>query len=196
MKRTFDFSWALLALIILLPFFLIIGLLIKADSRGSVFYKQIRVGKNKRNFKLFKFRTMYMRPANQSQLTIGARDPRITKIGYWLRKYKIDELPQLVNVLLGEMSFVGPRPELNKYVNFYNLEQQRVLTVKPGITDWASIEYCNESELLAAAKDPERFYINEVIPTKISHSLQYIDNHDMWIDLKIIFLTFRRIVKN
>lgn len=196
MKRIFDVSLALIAILILLPLFIIIAVLITIDSSGGIFYKQSRVGKNKVDFKLYKFRTMYFQPFEKCQLTIGAHDPRITKLGYWLRKYKIDELPQLINILKGEMSFVGPRPEVQKYVRLYNSDQQRVFSVKPGITDWASIEYCGESELLAKSKDPENFYIKEIIPSKISHSLQYIDHHDLWIDLKIIFLTLARVLRN
>lgn len=196
MKRTFDFSLALVTIVALFPLFILIALLIVSDSRGGVFYKQTRVGKNKINFYIYKFRTMVIEPYNANLLTIGDRDPRITRLGYWLRKYKIDELPQLVNILKGEMSFVGPRPEVKKYVDLYNQEQQRVFSVKPGITDWASIRFCGESKLLASARDPETYYINEIIPLKISHSLQYIDHHDLWIDLKIILLTLQRIIKN
>jgi lipopolysaccharide/colanic/teichoic acid biosynthesis glycosyltransferase len=196
MKRTFDLSIALISILLLLPLFILVALLIVTDSKGGIFYKQKRVGKNKTIFYIYKFRTMVIEHSYVGQLTIGDRDPRITKLGYWLRKYKIDELPQLINILKGEMSFVGPRPEVKKYVDLYNSEQERVLSVKPGITDWASIKFCGESKLLARAKDPERYYIKEIIPLKISHSLHYIDHHDFWIDLKIIFLTLQRIVKN
>lgn len=196
MKRIFDCTIAFLALLILFPVFLVVAILIKMDTKGPIIYKQQRVGKDKRNFKLFKFRTMHLSQPENSSLTIGSHDPRITKTGYWLRKYKIDEFPQLVNVLMGDMSLVGPRPELEKYVNFYNQDQERVLTVRPGITDWASIEYCNESELLGKATDPENYYIKEIIPAKIAYSLRYINHHDLWVDMKIIFLTGLRVLKN
>lgn len=129
-----------------------------------------------------------------SLLTIGDHDDRITKIGYWLRKYKIDELPQLFNVLKGDMSFVGPRPEVSKYVELYDLMQQRILSVKPGLTDWASIQYIDENQLLAAAENPEIYYIKNVIPRKITENLRYIDNHTLWTDIKIILLTIKAIV--
>jgi lipopolysaccharide/colanic/teichoic acid biosynthesis glycosyltransferase len=196
MKRLFDFAVALLLLLLLFPLFLVVAVCIKIDSDGPVFYKQSRVGKGMHSFKLYKFRTMHLVQVSNSSLTIGAHDPRITAVGYWLRKYKIDELPQLLNVLFGDMSLVGPRPELMKYVRYYNQDQQRVLTVKPGITDWASIQFCNESDLLEQAEEPENYYIREIIPAKLSRSLQYIDHHDVWIDLKIIFLTVLRIIKN
>lgn len=196
MKRSFDFCIAFFMLILFSPFFLLIAGLIRFDSRGPVFYKQARVGINKIKFYIYKFRTMVIVPNRLGQLTIGDHDPRITKIGYWLRKYKIDELPQIINIMKGEMSFVGPRPEVEKYVALYNMEQQRVLSVKPGMTDWASIKFCSESELLADSSDPENFYITEIIPQKIFHSLRYVDHHDVWIDLKIIFLTLIRVVRN
>lgn len=129
-----------------------------------------------------------------SLLTIGDHDDRITKIGYWLRKYKIDELPQLFNVLKGDMSFVGPRPEVSKYVELYDLMQQRILSVKPGLTDWASIQYIDENQLLAAAENPEIYYIKNIIPRKITENLRYIDNHTLWTDIKIILLTIKAIV--
>jgi lipopolysaccharide/colanic/teichoic acid biosynthesis glycosyltransferase len=196
MKRAFDLCLALLAMLVFIPLFLVVAILIKLDTPGSVLFKQCRVGRNGKPFMLYKFRTMHMRPEPKVQLTIGSHDPRITSAGYWLRKYKIDELPQIINVLLGDMSFVGPRPELVKYVKLYSQDQQRVLTVKPGITDWASIAFCNESDLLAHAADPESFYINEIIPVKLSRSLQYIDKHDIWTDIKILYFTFCRVVKN
>lgn len=192
-KRIFDILLASFGLIVLSPVFVVIAILILLDSNGGIFYRQIRVGKNVEDFPLFKFRTMYVHQTDQQLLTIGNHDTRITKIGYWLRKYKLDELPQLLNILKGHMSFVGPRPEVRKYVNLYNEEQIRVLSVKPGITDWASIEFSDECELLAKSNDPEHFYIEEIIPLKITQNLKYINNHDLWIDLKIIFLTLRKI---
>lgn len=193
-KRVFDILSASFGLIILSPVFVVIAILIRLDSEGKIFYRQIRVGKNVEDFPLLKFRTMYEHQKDQQLLTIGSHDARITKIGYWLRKYKLDELPQLLNILKGHMSFVGPRPEVRKYVNLYNDEQIRVLAVKPGITDWASIEFSNESELLAKSKDPENFYIEEIIPLKITQNLKYINNNGLWIDLKIIWLTINKII--
>ncbi|WP_270089297.1 sugar transferase [Sphingobacterium sp. SYP-B4668] len=192
-KRIFDILLASFGLIVLSPAFVVIAILILLDSNGGIFYRQIRVGKNVEDFPLFKFRTMYVHQTDLQLLTIGNHDSRITKIGYWLRKYKLDELPQLLNILKGHMSFVGPRPEVRKYVNLYNEEQIRVLSVKPGITDWASIEFSDECELLEKSNDPEHFYIEEIIPLKITQNLKYINNHDLWIDLKIIFLTLKKI---
>lgn len=193
-KRAFDVVVAFLGVLILLVPFVIVAVLIIADSKGGVFYRQTRVGRDKVNFGLLKFRTMYTNSDQLGLLTVGDHDKRITKIGYWLRKYKIDELPQLLNVLKGDMSFVGPRPEVIKYVELYDLQQVRVLSVKPGITDWASIEFSEENELLAKSADPESFYINEIIPSKIIQNLKYINKHDIWVDLTIIFLTLKKIM--
>jgi len=192
-KRTFDFVFSLLGLIVLSPFILIISLLIVLDSAGPVFYKQTRVGKNNINFTLFKFRTMKIGSDKITLLTVGNNDNRITAAGYWLRKYKIDEVPQLVNVLIGDMSLVGPRPEVRKYVNLYNAEQSKVLFAKPGITDWASIKYSNENELLTKSQDAEQCYINEIMPVKLNLNLKYIQHNNIYIDIKIIFLTLKRI---
>ncbi|MDB5123376.1 MAG: sugar transferase [Mucilaginibacter sp.] len=192
-KRAFDFMCSLLGLIILLPFILIISLLIVLDSAGPAFYRQSRVGKNNINFILFKFRTMKIGSDKIGLLTVGNNDSRITRVGYWLRRYKIDELPQLVNVLFGDMSLVGPRPEVRKYVNLYNAEQGKVLFVKPGITDWASIKYSNENELLAKSKDAEQCYIDEIMPVKLNLNLEYIKHNNIYIDIKIILLTFKRL---
>lgn len=172
-KRLFDIIFSFIGLILLSPFFLIIVALIRLDSEGPVFYSQERIGQYKQPFKLFKFRSMVVKQTSSSLITIGDRDPRITKIGYFLRKYKIDELPQLFNVLLGNMSFVGPRPEVLKYVLLYNKSQQDVLKMKPGITDMASIIYRNESELLLEQPDPEKFYIEVIMPDKIKINLKY-----------------------
>lgn len=193
-KRVFDVVVAFLGILILLIPFVIVAVLIIADSKGGVFYRQTRVGRDKVNFGLLKFRTMYTNSDQLGLLTVGDHDKRITKIGYWLRKHKIDELPQLLNVLKGDMSFVGPRPEVIKYVELYDLQQVRVLSVKPGITDWASIEFSEENELLAKSADPESFYINEIIPSKIIQNLKYINKHDIWVDLTIIFLTLKKIM--
>lgn len=193
-KRVFDVLFSIAGLLFLLPVFLLVIVLLKLDSKGSIFYKQIRVGLNQKNFELIKFRTMYANSDKAGLLTIGDHDSRITRVGCWLRKYKIDELPQLINILKGEMSFVGPRPEVLKYVMLYDAFQKRVLTVKPGITDWASIQYIDENQLLANADDPESFYINTIIPSKITQNLKYIEHHNLWVDLKIISYTLKSII--
>lgn len=193
-KRLFDLILSLAALIFLLPLFILISIWLKLDSKGPVFYSQIRVGRKKVCFKLIKFRTMVGGADRQGLLTVGDHDSRITRAGYWLRKFKIDELPQLLNIVRGDMSFVGPRPEVSKYVALYNPVQQRVLSVRPGITDWASIEYINESELLAKASDPEHFYQTDIIPKKLQQGLKYIDHKSLWTDLHIILLTLKYIV--
>lgn len=192
-KRLFDILFSLLGIICLIPVFLLVALLLKLSSREPIFYTQIRVGLHRKYFRLIKFRTMCSGADAGGLLTVGKNDARITPIGSWLRKYKIDEMPQLFNILKGEMSFVGPRPEVPHYVNMYNDGQQRVLTVRPGITDWASIRYIHENELLATAEDPEDFYIQTVLPSKISQNLEYIDHHDLWTDCKIIGHTIKHI---
>lgn len=194
MKRVFDFSLSLIALIALVPLFLVIAIWIAVDSKGAIFFRQVRVGKDNKDFRLYKFRSMFVTKTSNIQLTIGSRDSRITNSGYWLRKYKLDELPQLINILKGEMSFVGPRPEVRKYVNLYTSEQQKVLSVRPGLTDWASIQFRNESDLLALAADPETYYIREIIPAKLSQNLNYIERNNIWIDFQIIFLTIKRVI--
>jgi lipopolysaccharide/colanic/teichoic acid biosynthesis glycosyltransferase len=165
------------------------------DSRGGIFYKQTRVGKNGKDFKLFKFRSMRSDSDKAGLLTVGGRDSRITKVGYYLRKYKIDELPQLINVFLGDMSLVGPRPEVRKYVAMYNDQQLKVLNVKPGITDYASIEYSNENEILGKAADPEKVYIEEIMPDKLKLNLKYIEDQGVLTDIKIIFKTVFKILR-
>ena len=194
MKRIFDLLFSFLGLLILSPFLLVIAILIVIDSKGDIFYLQQRVGKDNKDFNIFKFRTMRPNSDKQGLLTVGAKDSRITKIGVFLRKYKIDELPQLINVLIGNMSFVGPRPEVRKYVDLYNSEQKKVLTVKPGITDYASIEYSNENELLARSENPEKTYIEEIMPAKLELNLKYIKEASLLTDIKIIFKTFAKIV--
>lgn len=195
MKRLFDIIFSLLGLVVLLPFFLIISLIIVIDSRGGIFYKQERVGKNELSFLLFKFRSMKTNADKQGLLTVGGRDSRITRVGYFIRKYKIDELPQLINVFIGDMSLVGPRPEVRKYTNLYNEEQKKVLTVKPGITDYASIEYSNENEILGKAENPEQTYITEIMPAKLKLNLKYINEQGLGTDIKIIFKTIAKILK-
>ncbi len=168
--------------------------MIMIDSRGGVFYKQVRVGRAGKDFKLFKFRSMRVNADKGSLLTVGGRDSRITRMGYFIRKYKLDELPQLLNVFLGHMSLVGPRPEVRRYVDMYNEEQLKVLFVKPGITDYASIEYSNENEILGKAIDPEKVYVTEIMPAKLKLNLKYIDEQGMMTDFKIILKTIKKIV--
>ena len=193
--RLLDIVLSLLGLIFLLPIFVILAVWIKFDSQGSIFFRQIRVGKDGRDFRIYKFRTMIVNAEKMGIITIGERDPRITNSGYFLRKYKLDELPQLINVLKGEMSFVGPRPEVRKYVEMYNQEQLKILTVKPGITDYASIEYINEDEILGKSLDPEKTYIEEIMPQKIKYNMKYINNKTVIEYFKIIFLTIIKIIK-
>lgn len=195
LKRFFDIICSLIGIILLLPFFIIVSLLIIINSGFPVFYIQTRVGKNNRNFNLFKFRTMKVDADEKGLLTVGGRDPRVTSAGYYLRKYKLDELPQLFNVLVGSMSLVGPRPEVNKYVDLYNTQQLQVLNVKPGITDLASLEFINENELLAQSSNPEETYINKIMPEKLALNLKYIAQQSFATDIKIIFNTLFKIVK-
>ena len=171
------------------PVFIILAIWIKIDSQGPVFYKQIRVGLRGKEFKLFKFRSMRLDADKSGLLTVGGRDPRITKSGYVIRKYKLDELPQLLNVLVGEMSLVGPRPEVSKYTNLYTPEQRKVLDVRPGITDWASIEFKHENDILAQSSDPEKTYIEEIMPRKIELNKIYIENKTVMAYFNIIFKT-------
>ncbi len=196
LKRLFDLMITLPMLLLVSPFFLIIALLIKLGSNGPVFYMQTRVGLHNRDFKIFKFRTMHINADKAGLLTVGGRDPRVTPIGFFLRKYKLDELPQLLNVLNGSMSLVGPRPEVRKYVDLYNVEQQKVLSVKPGITDYASIEYSEENDLLAQSSDPEKTYIEEIMPAKLLLNQKYIAEKSMLTDLKIIWMTAAKIISH
>lgn len=193
LKRLFDILFSLAGLLILLPFLLLIAILVALGSKGGVFYLQERVGRHGKNFRLFKFRTMQSGSDKKGLLTVGGRDPRITSTGYFLRKYKLDELPQLLNVFFGSMSLVGPRPEVRKYVELYTDEQKKVLQVKPGITDYASLEYFNENDLLARSSDPEQTYIKEVMPAKLELNKKYISEAGLYTDLKIIFRTIGRI---
>ena len=194
LKRIFDITLSLFGLIILLPFMLIIAILIKIDSKGPVFFKQIRVTKNGKEFKIFKYRTMRVGSDKYSQITVG-KDDRITKIGSFLRKYKLDEIPQLINVLIGDMSLVGPRPEVPKYVALYTEEQEEILKVRAGITDYASIEFSNENDLLASEEDPEKAYIEKVMPKKIELNKKYLSEISVLTDIKIILLTIKKILK-
>ena len=194
MIRILDFLFAFLGFIFLLPFLIFIGLIIKLSSRGSVFYMQSRVGLNGVDFNVFKFRTMRINSDKSGLITIGGHDPRITRVGFFLRKYKLDELPQLLNVIIGEMSLVGPRPEVRKYVQLYTTEQKKVLSIRPGITDWASINYRDENAILGESSDPEKDYIAKIIPDKLNYNFIYINNYGTKEYFKIIFTTIWRII--
>lgn len=195
MKRFFDILCCLSGLLVLSPLFFFIAVWIKLDSKGQVFYKQLRVGRNNKDFILYKFRSMRTDSDKKGLLTVGNRDPRVTNSGYFLRKYKLDELPQLINVFKGDMSLVGPRPEVRKYVDFYTPEQMKVLSVKPGITDYASIEYVDENTLLSTSENPEKTYIEIILPDKIKLNMKYIEKQTMMEYFKIIFLTILRVWK-
>ena len=194
MTRLFDIIFSALGLVILSPLLLIIWLLIVLESRGGGFYTQERIGKDGVPFRLYKFRSTRPDSDKGSLITIGGHDSRITKTGFFIRKYKLDELPQLWNVLKGDMSLVGPRPEVRKYVDLYTPEQRVVLRVRPGITDYASIEYADENEILGKADDPERTYIEQIMPEKIRYNLKYINHPTVGEYFKIIFLTFKKII--
>ena len=194
MKRLFDITASGLGLLVLSPLFLILAVWIKLDSPGPVFYRQVRVGRGNKDFRLFKFRSMRVGSDKKGLITVGGHDPRVTRSGYYIRKYKLDELPQLINVFIGDMSLVGPRPEVRKYVDLYTPEQMRVLDVRPGITDMASIRYRNENELLEQAADPEQYYRDVVMPDKLRINLEYVADHSFVKDLKIIFMTFKAVV--
>ncbi len=189
LKRTFDFLASFFGLLLLSPLILCIAVWVKCDSKGPIFYRQVRVGKDGREFKLFKFRSMRVGADRAGLLTLGDRDPRVTRSGFWLRKTKLDELPQLFNVLVGDMSLVGPRPEVPKYVALYTPEQREVLSVRPGITDTASLEMRNEAELMAQQVDPEGYYMNVQIPLKIKLAKEYIAQQSLLSDLKLIVRT-------
>lgn len=195
MKRLMDLVLSLLGLLFLSPVLILLALLVKLDSKGPVLYKQVRVGKGNEDFRLWKFRSMKVASDKKGLLTVGNKDNRITRVGYYLRKYKLDELMQLVNVLKGDMSLVGPRPEVRKYVDMYNQEQLTVLNVQPGITDYASLEYINENEILARSDDPEATYINEVMPAKLKLNMRYIAEAGVVTDLKIILRTIMKILR-
>ena len=194
MKRLFDIVFSLALMLVLLPVGFVVSIWIVLDDFGSPFFVQQRVGLGGKNFGLLKFRSMRKNAESKGQLTVGMKDSRITRSGYFIRKYKIDELPQLVNVFLGEMSVVGPRPEVPKYVLLYNEEQQNVLSIKPGITDFASIEYVRENELLSASSDPEKTYIEEIMPAKLELNLKYLCEQSFLTDMKIILQTIKAIL--
>lgn len=194
MKRLFDIFSSLTVLILLSPLFLLLALAIVLDSKGGVFYKQERIGKSGRPFMLFKFRSMRSGSDKKGLITVGNKDNRTTPVGRFIRKYKLDELPQLINILRNEMSVVGPRPEVEKYVKLYNSEQRKVLSVKPGLTDLASLAYINENEILAQSENPEKTYVEEIMPAKLKLNLEYIEKQNFWFDLKVIAKTLKKIV--
>ncbi len=189
MKRLFDVVCSFFGLLVLSPLFVFLSLWVGLGSKGGVFYKQKRVGRFNKDFTLYKFRSMRVGADKKGLLTIGGKDSRVTKAGLFIRKYKLDELPQLLNVLKGDMSFVGPRPEVRKYVDMYTERQLKVLDVRPGITDLASIKYRNENDLLAAADNPEQYYIDVVMQDKLALNLQYIETRTFLGDIKLIFRT-------
>lgn len=195
MKRLFDIVASGLGLLVLSPILIIVAIWIKLDSEGPVFYRQVRVGRYNKDFRIFKFRSMRIGSDKGSLVTIGGRDPRVTRSGYFIRKFKIDELPQLINVFIGDMSLVGPRPEVRHYVNYWTPEQMRALDVRPGITDPASIRFRNENELLEKAEDPEKYYIEVIMQEKLKLYLEYVENASFWYDIKLIFQTFGVIIK-
>ena len=195
MKRFLDIVASGLGLIVLSPLFLLLAIWIKLDSKGPVFYRQVRVGRFNKDFRIFKFRSMRVGADKGSLVTIGGHDPRVTKSGYFIRKFKFDELPQLINVFLGDMSLVGPRPEVRHYVDYWTPEQMHVLDVRPGITDPASIKFRNENELMEKAEDPEKYYIEVIMQEKIKLYLEYVEKHSFLYDIGLIFKTFCVIVK-
>lgn len=195
MIRVFDIVFSGIGLILLSPLFLIVYILIRLESKGGGFYAQERIGKDGKPFKLYKFRSMRTGADKGSLITVGGHDTRITKMGCFIRKYKIDELPQLWNVFVGDMSLVGPRPEVERYTRLYTEEQKRVLTVRPGITDWASIEYVDENVILGQAEDPDKAYIEQIMPDKIRYNMKWIENQGVVEYFKIIFSTFFKIAR-
>lgn len=195
MIRFFDIILSIIGLVILSPIFIVLYLLIRIESKGGGFYSQERIGKNGKPFKLYKFRSMRIGSDKKGLITIGEKDNRITKTGFILRKYKLDELPQLWNVFIGDMSLVGPRPEVKKYTDLYTEEQKQVLQVRPGITDWASIKYVDENKILGEAKDPDEAYVNLIMPNKIKLNMVYIQHQTLGEYFKIIFTTFKEIVR-
>jgi len=195
LKRLFDIIASGLGLIVLSPLFLVLAIWIKLDSKGPVFYRQVRVSRDNKDFRIFKFRSMRVGSDKGSLVTIGGHDPRITRSGYFIRKFKLDELPQLINVFVGDMSLVGPRPEVRHYVDYWTPEQMHVLDVRPGITDPASIKFRNENELMEQAENPEKYYIEVIMQEKIKLYLEYVEKHSFLYDIGLIFKTFFVIVK-
>ena len=194
MKRFLDVILSVLVLIILSPLFIIIAIIITCESRGGVIYSQTRVGRYNKDFKLLKFRTMYTGSDQKGLITVGEHDARITPFGYFLRKSKMDEFPQLLNIIKGDMSIVGPRPEVRHYVDMYTEEQLKVLSVRPGLTDFASLVYIDENKLLENQEDPEEFYIKEMMPRKLELNLKYIEQQSVKTDAILVFKTLKAIV--
>lgn len=196
LKRIIDIVISLLGIIFLSPVLLLIAFVIKITSSGPVIFRQERIGLNRQGFYILKFRTMIINAEKHGkQITVG-HDPRITKVGKFLRKFKLDELPQLFNVFMGDMSLVGPRPEVRKYVEIYSAEQLKVLNIRPGITDYASIQFSNENEILAESNNPEAAYINEIMPKKLSLNLKYLQEISFKTDLKLLVLTLQKVFIN
>ncbi len=193
MKRLLDFFLASLALLVLAPLFLVIALAIVWDSRGGIFYGQVRIGKGEKPFRIYKFRTMRPASDQESLISLGSGDSRITKVGHFLRAKKLDELPQLWNIVKGDMSIVGPRPEVPHYVQYFTSIQKKTLQVRPGLSDYASLRYLEEGELLAKSEDPEKTYIEDILPKKLALSLQYLEERSLWGDFKIIGETVGKI---
>jgi lipopolysaccharide/colanic/teichoic acid biosynthesis glycosyltransferase len=195
MIRFFDLLFSIFILLLFLPIGIVIAILIRIESKGSVFYSQVRIGKDEKQFKLLKFRSMLVDADKQGNLTVGAKDSRITRVGYVIRKFKLDEFPQFINVLLGQMSVVGPRPEVPEFVALYTAQQRKVLLVRPGITDEASLQYFEENKLLAASEDPKKTYIDVVMPSKIAINLAYLENRSLLSDLTVVGKTILRIFR-
>ena len=195
MKRIFDIVASGFGLLVMSPVFLILAIWIKLDSKGPVFYRQVRVGRKNRDFRIFKFRSMRVGADKMGLITVGGHDPRVTRSGYFIRKYKLDEFPQLINVFIGDMSLVGPRPEVRKYVDLYTSEQMQVLDVRPGVTSLASIRYRNENELLEKVEDSDQYYINVVMQDKLAIYLEYIRNVSFGYDIRLVFQTFWEIIR-
>lgn len=194
MKRIFDIICSVIILIVFFPFGFVLSIFILIESSGGVFYRQERIGRHGKPFKLFKFRSMRKDADKSGKLTVGMRDSRITRTGYFIRKFKLDEFPQFLNVIIGDMSIVGPRPEVKEYVDLYTDEQKQILNVRPGITDLASLEYFEENELLGKSDNPQKTYIEEIMPAKIELNKQYLSNATLPNDLKIMWKTFLRII--
>jgi len=194
-KRLFDLFFSLIGVIILSPLLLVLAILIKISSPGPVFYRGIRAGKNGKNFKIFKFRTMVVNAEKMGGPSTALDDPRLTRIGKFLRKWKLDELPQLFNVIKGDMSLVGPRPEVLEYANLYQGEEKIVYRVKPGITDFASLWDIHEEEVLKGSPDPEKTYLEKIRPEKVRLQMKYVKEMSFWTDIKIIWRTFLKLIK-
>ncbi|MCD6550424.1 sugar transferase [bacterium] len=197
MKRLFDIAFSFLGLVLLFPVFIIIGLMVKLDSKGPVFYKGVRIGRHGKPFRIYKFRTMVPNADKIGGPSTAADDPRLTRIGKILKKYQLDELPQLINVLKGEMSLVGPRPEVPQYIDLLSEEEKKkILSVRPGMTDYASLWNFHEGEILKGSKDPEKTYLEKIRPKKIELQLKYIKEQSLLLDIKLILKTILKIFKN